>query len=254
MAAFARRQPRRGHRVLGCDMLRWARFHLGSGGPDVFPAGVLRQMREPTTALRGSSLGDAIGIGWFLRDVDGVRAAGHGGSANGQFADLLLVPERGFAVVALCNEGPDGIPFNQAVIRWALQDYLGITDRDPEPLPFHEALAREVAGRYENEVMTFTVGIDRADPGMGQQTAQQTAQRTGQRMALRMEVRIKPEIRAAADKEPPPDPAPFEVGLLPRHEYIVTGGEYAGQRGFFTRDASGAITGVDLAGRLASRV
>ena len=190
-------------------------------------------MREPTTALRGSSLGDAIGIGWFLRDVDGVRTVGHGGSANGQFADLLLVPERGFAVVALCNEGPDGIPFNQAVIRWALQDYLGVADRDPEPLPFDEARAREVAGRYENEVMTFTVGIDGA--------------------GLRIEVRIKPEIRAAADKEPPPDPAPFEVGLLPRDEYIVTGGEYAGQRGFFTRDASGAITGVDLAGRLASR-
>jgi hypothetical protein len=203
-------------------------------------------MREPTTALRGSSLGDAIGIGWFLRDVGGVRATGHGGSANGQFADLLLVPERGFAIVALCNEGPDGIPFNQAVIRWALQNYLGITDRDPEPLPFDEARAREVAGRYENEVMTFTVGIDEAAPGMGQQMAQ--------RMALRMEVRIKPEIRAAADKEPPPDPAPFEVGLLPRDEYIVTDGEYAGQRGFFTRDASGAVTGVDLAGRLATRV
>src|SRR6266566_3539035 len=220
------------------DMLRWARFHLGSDVPGVLPAEVLRQMREPTTLLRGSSLGDAIGIGWFLRDVDGVRTAGHGGSANGQFADLLLVPERGFAVVALCNEGPDGIPFNQAVVRWALQEYLGLTDRDPEPLPFDEARAREVAGRYENEVMTFTVGI----AGDGQQTG------------LRMEVRIKPEIRAAADKEPPPDPAPFDVGLHPRDEYVVTDGEYAGQRGFFTRDASGAVTGVDLAGRLASRV
>jgi hypothetical protein len=100
------------------------------------------------------------------------------------------------------------------------------------------ARAREVAGSYENEAMTFTIGIAGA----------------GQRTALRMEVRIKPEIRAAADKEPPPDPAPFEVGLLPRDEYIVTDGEYAGQRGFFTRDASGEVTGVDLAGRLASRV
>jgi hypothetical protein len=222
-------------------MLRWARFHLGSGVSGALPAEVLRQMREPTTALRGSSLGDAIGIGWFLREVDGVRAAGHGGSANGQFADLLLVPERGFAVIALCNEGPDGIPFNQAVIRWALQEYLGLTDRDPEPLPFDEARAREVAGRYENEVMTFTVGIAGTAGD-------------GQRMGLRMEVRIKPEIRAAADKEPPPDPAPFDVGLLPRDEYIVTDGEYAGQRGYFTRDASGAVTGVDLAGRLAIRV
>jgi hypothetical protein len=151
--------------------------------------------------------------------MDGVRTAGHGGSANGQFADLLLVPERGFAVVALCNQGPDGIPFNQAVIRWALQNYLGITDRDPEPLPFDEARAREVAGSYENEAMTFTIGIAGA----------------GQRTGLRMEVRIKPEIRAAADKEPPPDPAPFEVGLLPRDEYIVTDGEYAGQWGWRVR-------------------
>ena len=42
-----------------------------------------------------------------------------------------------------------------------------------------------MAGRYENEVMTFTVGI----AGAGQRMAQ--------RMALRMEVRIKPEIWAA---------------------------------------------------------
>ena len=68
--------------------------------------------------------------------------------------------------------------------------------------------------------MTFAVGIDGAALRMGRRMAQ--------RMALRMEVRIKPEIRAAADKEPPPDPAQFEVGLLPRDEYIVTGGEYAG--------------------------
>jgi hypothetical protein len=74
--------------------------------------------------LRSSNLGDAIGIGWFLRDLDGVRTVGHGGSANGQFAELLTVPERGFAVVALSNAGPDGIPFNQAVVRWALQTYL----------------------------------------------------------------------------------------------------------------------------------
>ena len=226
--------PGGGIATSAADVLRWARFHLGDGVPGVLPAEVLRQMREPTTALRGSSLGEAIGIGWFLREIDGVRAAGHGGSANGQFAELLLVPERDFAVVALCNEGPDGIPFNQEVVRWALQEYLGITERAPEPLPFDEARAREVAGRYENEVMTFTVGINGA--------------------AVRMEVRIKPEIRAAADKEPPPDPAPMDLGLLPRDEYIVTDGEYAGQRGFFSRNESGAVTGVDLAGRLASRV
>ena len=222
------------------DQLRWARFHLGDGraesGVRVLPAAVLQRMKAPTVALRGSNLGHAIGIGWFLRDVDGVRTVEHGGSANGQFAELLTVPERGFAVVALSNAGPNGIPFNQAVVRWALQTYVGVTDRDPEPLPYDEARTREVVGRYENDVMTLTIGTEGA--------------------GLRLEVRMKPQIRAAADRELPPDHAPFDVGLLPgdADEYIIISGAFKGQRGFFTRDESGAVVGVDLAGRLFKRV
>ncbi|GAC1639200.1 MAG: hypothetical protein NVS4B2_28600 [Chloroflexota bacterium] len=222
------------------DQLRWARFHLGDGrgesGHRVLTAEALHRMQEPTAALRGSNLGDAIGIGWFLRDVDAVRTIGHGGSANGQFAELLIVPERSFAVVALSNAGPDGIPFNQAVVRWALQAYLGVTDRDLEPLPADPARAGEVVGSYENDVMTLT--IDTVGTG------------------LRLEVLIKPQIRAAADKELPPDHAPFDFSLLPGDGdgYIITGGAFKGQRGFFTRDESGAVVGVDLAGRLFSRV
>ena len=57
------------------DQLRWSRFHLGDGcsesGVRVLPTELLHQMREPTVELRGSTLGDALGIGWFLRDIDG---------------------------------------------------------------------------------------------------------------------------------------------------------------------------------------
>jgi CubicO group peptidase (beta-lactamase class C family) len=223
------------------DQLGWARFHLGDGrargGGRVLPAGLLGRMQQPTAALRASTLGDAIGIGWFLRDLDGVGTVGHGGSANGQFAELLTVPERAFAVVALANAGPDdGLAFNQAVVRWALQTYLGVIDRDPQPLPYDEARAREVVGSYENEVMTLTIGTDGA--------------------GLRLKGGIKPEIRAAADKELPPDLPPAAMGLLPGDpdEYIITEGGMKGLRGFFTRDHSGAVTGVDLAGRLFTRV
>jgi CubicO group peptidase (beta-lactamase class C family) len=221
------------------DQLRWARFHLGEGRSDdgvpMLPAALLRRMQEPTVALRGSALGDSIGIGWFLRDVDGVRTIGHGGSANGQFAELLLVPERAFAVVSLANAGPDGIPFNRSVVRWALQTYLGVTDQDPEPLPHNETRAREVVGSYGNEVMTLTIDSD------------------GARMWL--EVLMRPEIRRAADKELPPDYPPAGIGFLPgdRDEYIITDGGMKGQLGFFTRDESGTVIGVDLAGRLFTR-
>ncbi|HEX2033086.1 MAG TPA: serine hydrolase domain-containing protein [Chloroflexota bacterium] len=128
--------------------------------------------------------------------------------------------------------------FNQAVVRWALQTLLGVTDRDPAPLPYDETRAREVVGRYENEVMTLTIGT----VGAG----------------LRLEVLMKPQIRAALskEKEVPPDHAPFEFGLLPGDgdEYVITSGAFRGQRGCFTRDESGAVVGVDLAGRLFTRV
>ncbi len=222
------------------DQIRWARFHLDDGraesGERVLPANILHQMKEPTTELRGSTLGDAIGICWFLRDVDGVRTVGHGGSANGQFADLLLVPERNLAVVSLTNAGPDGIPFNKAVIRWALENYLGLSERDPEPIPFDAASAQVIVGRYETHAQRITICTDGAK--------------------LTIEAGIKPEIRAAADTEMPPDYPPADMGLLPgdKDEYIITSGGLKGQRGFFTRDKSGAVVGVDLAGRLFSRV
>lgn len=222
------------------DQIRWARFHLGDGraegGARVLPAEVLHRMQAPTVALRGSTLGDALGISWFLRDVGGVRTVGHGGSANGQFAELLMVPERDFAVVSLSNAGPGGIPFNQAAVRWALRTYLGVVDRDPQPIPYDPARAVEVVGRYDIDVMTLVIATDAT--------------------RLTLEVGIKPEIRAAAASEMPPDYAPAAIGLLPggTDEYILTEGGMKGQRGFFTRDQDGTIVSVDLAGRLFHRV
>jgi CubicO group peptidase (beta-lactamase class C family) len=221
------------------DQLRWARFHLGDGhsknGTQVLPAEVLRQMQKPTVALQGSSLGDAFGLCWFLREMDGARAIGHGGSANGQFAELLIVPERSFAVVSLSNSTPNGIPFNQAVVRWALKNYLGLLDSDPEPIPFDAARAREIVGSYQNDFMILT--IETAGAG------------------LRIDTKIKPEIRAGAKTELPPDAEPADMGLLPgdKNEYMITDGTYKGLRGFFTRDESGTVVGVDLAGRLFKR-
>jgi len=220
------------------DLLRWARFHLGDGrapdGTRVLPAGTLHQMRVPTAKLQSSTLGDAIGIGWFLRDVDSVRTVGHGGSGNGQFAELLMVPERDFAVIVASNASPGGVPCNQAIVRWALEHYLGVVDRDPEPEPYDQVRAAEIVGAYENDAMTFTITTDGS--------------------TLSLEVLLKPEIRAASEVEIPADYDPFAFGLLPEDEYIVTSGALKGQRGFFTRDDSGAVVGADLAGRLFTRL
>jgi len=223
------------------DQLRWGRFHLGDGavetGETILPGDLFHRMQGPTVALRGGMLGDALGICWFLRDIDGVKTVGHGGSANGQFANLLLVPACNFAIVALSNAGPDsGIAFNAAIVRWALEHYLGVIDRDPEPLPYDAGRAREIVGTYANDMMLLIVASDGT--------------------ALTIECRIKPEIRTAAPIEPPPDLPPATFGLLPGtgDGYMITSGGLAGQRGFFTRDATGVIAGADLAGRLFTRM
>jgi hypothetical protein len=129
-----------------------------------------------------------------------------------------------------------GVIFNRAVVRWALEHYLGVIDRDPEPLPYDQVQAQEVVGSYENDVMTLTIATDGA--------------------GLTIACGIKPEIRAATATELPPDLPPADLGLLPgdTNEYIVTSGGLKGQRGFFTRDEGGEVDSCDRAGRLFNRV
>ncbi|MEU4063851.1 serine hydrolase domain-containing protein [Streptomyces wedmorensis] len=215
------------------DLLAWARFHLGDGD-GLLHADTLHGMREETVPLRGSTLGDGFGLGWFRRPVDGVRTIGHGGSGNGQYAELHLAPGHDFAVTTLANS-EEGYLFNQAVVRAAFEHFLGLVEKDPEPVPYDEARAREVAGRYEIDAMNLDIATD------------------GARLTLAVE--IKPELRQASDADMPPDIAPAAMGFLPGDgdEYMLTEGALAGQRGFFTRDAAGHVTGVDLGGRLFGR-
>lgn len=215
------------------DQLRWARFHLGDGD-SVLPHDLLAQMQQPTIKVQGNYFGDAIGISWFLRTVDGVPTVGHGGSMRGQYSWLLIVPEKNFAIVTVATAGPNGIPYNQDVVRWALETYLGLVDRDPEPLPFDETRARELVGVYETDRGRATVSA-----------------RDG-RLVLDF------EVTAEATKVigEAPDFPPSEFGLLSGagDQYIATSGPLMGMRGLFTRNESGDIESIDLGGRTFPRV
>jgi hypothetical protein len=130
VAAFTRRQSWRGPGVLG-------------GRPAALgPVPSRRRPRRgrcPCPARRGAAAPDAAADGPVAGQHPRRRhrhrlVSTRGGRrphrrarrvANGQFAELLIVPERDFAVVALANAGPDGTNCNQAVVRWALEVYLG---------------------------------------------------------------------------------------------------------------------------------
>jgi CubicO group peptidase (beta-lactamase class C family) len=217
------------------DLLTWARFHLSDGG-FVLPASDLHLMRRPTATLYGSSLGDAVGIGWFLRNIDDVHAFGHAGSANGQFTEILLVPEKDFAVITLANSGPDnGLAFNRDIVRAGLESVAGLNEHNAKLIRYKRRQADEYAGVYENETM------------------QAVFSNTGK--ALTAAFGIKPAVRANATAELPPDMPAAPIALIrgePDH-YMITDGGLKGQRGYFSRDPSGKVTSVDMAGRVFSR-
>ena len=226
------------------DLIAWARFHLGDGrgadGTEVLPEKLLAQMQEPTVETPGSALGDAIGISWMLRDVDGVRMVGHGGDTLGQHSTFDMVPERQFAISGLTNCGPNGNQFLDELVRWALEAYIGVVDRDPEPLALSDEQLADYAGTYETVAVTARITLD----GSG---------------GLTLVAEIKPETLAKLVEEgedPPDDSPPFPLGLLPGSgdRYIVTDGPAKGMKGYFVRDADGAIESVHVGGRLATRV
>ncbi|MGH2685671.1 MAG: serine hydrolase domain-containing protein, partial [Actinomycetota bacterium] len=234
--------PAGGMSANAADQIGWARFHLGDGtardGSRILSPELLRLMQEPTVEAPGSAIGDKVGISWLLRDVDGVRLVAHGGTMIGQHSDLLLVPEHDFALISMTNSGPNGNELNEALQRWALQEFLGIVERDPEPIALGDDELARYAGTYET--IAATVEITPGDGGLVANAS------------------IKPEVleqlREQAedlDEQQPPIP----LGILPGEgdRYVVTGGPAKGMKGYFVRDGSGAIEAVHLGGRLATR-
>jgi hypothetical protein len=224
------------------DLIAWGRFHLGDGtaadGTRVLPKELLESMKESTFDTGGSALGDSVGIAWFLRDVEGVRLVSHGGDTLGQHSAFVMCPERDFVFSSLTNCGPNGNQFNEEVLKWALEAYLGVVDKDPEPIRLSDEELQPFVGNYET-IAAF---------------AKMTADDGG----LLLKVEMKPHILeqlSEAGEEPPTEYPPFPMGLLEGEgdRYIITDGPAKGMKGYFVRDADGRIEAVHVGGRLATR-
>jgi CubicO group peptidase (beta-lactamase class C family) len=211
------------------DQLGYARFHLGDGG-GVLRRDTLKQMQTRTTPDSGP-YGEAYGIGWALRDIDGVRIVAHGGTTFGHESAFEMVPERGLAVAVLTNAGHGG-PLHEEITKWVFDAYLGLVERLPEPLAVAPAELAEYEGVYAAASGTLTVSVE------------------GDR--LQGVVAYDPAMLAdlvGPDGDFPPPP-PFSFKLLPDDGFIVVDGEYTDMRGPFLRDAQGTLTGLNLGGRV----
>jgi CubicO group peptidase (beta-lactamase class C family) len=220
------------------DQLIWARFHMGDGtakdGTRVLSEPMLRRMQEPTVECSGNALGDAVGISWMLRDVEGLRVVAHGGDTAGQHSTFEMVPEKRFAITSLTNCGPNGGEFNERITRWAFEAYLGVEIKDPEPLRLSDEALWEYVGRYET--IAVIADIRAADGG------------------LIVDVTVRPEVLEQLNEEPDDEP-PIPLGILSGDgdRYIVPEGPAKGMKGYFSRGAGGTIDGIHIGGRFATR-
>lgn len=223
------------------DQIKWARFHLGDGkapsGEEVLSEKSLRSMQEPTVDVRGGAIGDYIGISWMLRDVDGVRIVGHGGDTIGQHSSFEMIPEKDFAVAVMTNCGPNGSQLKEDLVKWVFREYVGVEDRDPEPVDLPHEQLQQYGGRYE----TIAAICDLVPKDGG--------------LIIQIEIKKETLEQLIEAGEEVPETPDIPLKLLPGEgdRYIVSDGPAKGMKGYFVRGPSGAIEGIHVGGRLATR-
>jgi CubicO group peptidase (beta-lactamase class C family) len=224
------------------DQVAWIRFHLGDGtakdGTRLLSQENLDRMKQPTAHMPGAALGDAVGISWMLRDVDGVQVVSHGGSTIGQQSAFEMVPERKFGIAVLTNGGSAGSDLNHGLVRDAMAHYAGVVETDPEPSARDAAALEDFIGVYD----TIAMAIDVRERDGG-----------GLLVAMTAKPAFLESIGASAEDFAEP---PVPIGLIGAEgdRFVVSDGAAKGMKGYFARNDAGEISGMHMGGRLAARV
>jgi CubicO group peptidase (beta-lactamase class C family) len=141
------------------DLLKFAAFHMGDGladGKRVLSPGAIAEMQ--THQVTAANMAPAWGLGWWIQDASGTKTIGHGGSTNGQRANLVVVPSKRLAIASLTN-GSNGSAVNRAIERHLLREF-GVPREDPQEGVLPDEAMQVLAGRYHSPGGDVTVGID----------------------------------------------------------------------------------------------
>jgi hypothetical protein len=129
----------------------------------------------------------------------------------------------------------NGTEFNEKIIRWAFEAYLGIEVKDPHPIRLEDEALADYAGRYETIAVMRDVTV--GDAGSS------------------LDVTIRPKVLTQLGEDSPDDP-PDPLGILPDGDdrYVVTNGPAKGDHGYFSRRPDGSVNGMHVGGRYAVRM
>ena len=207
------------------DQLAWARFQLGDGrspdGTRLLGEHRLRAMHAPSTSHELMP-GVQIGIGWLLREIDGVRLIEHHGDVSGQHSTVTVIPEHQCAIVVLTNSSPTGRELAERVVRRILETRLGVVEQAPEPLLLSPDELIPYTGNYRTEGIELRIVA--ADSGLV-------------------------IYGTLFDGDAPGETLEFPVSLLADERFLVVDGPFTGMTGEFVRE-SGAVVAVQHVGRL----
>jgi CubicO group peptidase (beta-lactamase class C family) len=217
------------------DLLRYARFHLGDGAVYVedeeqsetrlLSPQSMAAMQSPHAALWK---GDDWGLSWAIHDIDGTRQIAHGGGTNGQVTFLLLIPEHDFAVAVLTNADRGGA-VTDAVSKWVLKEYLGLEEKEPQPIESSEEELAQYVGRYSRPFTDIELGM------------------LGGRLVAQVTFKMGfPDENAP----PPPSPPPASLALCENDRLITMDGPSKGETGEFVRKLDGSIGWLRTMGRI----
>ncbi|MCB0113512.1 MAG: beta-lactamase family protein [Caldilineaceae bacterium] len=222
--------------IVSCveDMLRYARFHLGDGvNADgerlLLPASMSLMHCELVTAGSGTK---ATGIAWMINEAGGLKTIGHGGATRGQMANLLIVPERDFAVIVLTNSSLGSSTYRD-VTQGALSHFLGIESSEPSVQSLDAESLAQYAGRYEAKLNHVVLNVD--CDGLRAQLIPQGG-------------------FPKKDTPAPPSPPPLSLAFYGADKVIVTDGAGKGSKGEFLRGQGDEIVWFRFGGRVHRRV
>jgi hypothetical protein len=176
-----------------------------------------------------------VGISWLLSDVNGVRTVSHGGATNGQIAQLLLVPERDFALVILTNANR-GREVTRDLSTWALAHFLDLQEEKPTLQPLSAPERTAYIGYYTAQLSDVEVRLG--------------TEHGAENLVLQVIPKGGfPDKASPAGPKPPVAPA----GFVAPDRLLVTGGPSSGSRAEFIRNDDGKIGWLRLGGRIHAR-
>jgi hypothetical protein len=119
-------------------MARWAIANMNRGGLDgkrILPASTYDLMWKPVP-------GRPVGISWFISEYHQMTRIGHGGSDTGFLTNIVMIPEKKAAAIAMTNCDWMGVG---ALTNAALDIALGF---EPKPLDQKRSMANAVVEAY----------------------------------------------------------------------------------------------------------